>query len=112
MLDNYGKIIDQHHVYVVKQDQEIIALLVLIRKKDALLLDNIAVRPTYQRQGLGRCLIAFAEAKANEWGYGHLDLYTNICMTDNIEMYKQIGFTETKRMTEKGYLRVYMRKDL
>lgn len=112
MLDDYAKIIDKHHAYIVKENQEVIAVLILIRKKDALLLDNIAVLPIYQRQGLGRYLIAFAESRAMEWGYMHIDLYTNVCMTENLEMYKRIGFSETKRLTEKGYQRIYMRKDL
>ncbi len=112
MLEDYAGVIDQHHAYVVKKNQEIIALLVLIRKKYVLLLDNVAVRPTYQGQGLGRRLIAFAEAKAKEWGYRYIDLYTNVCMTENIQMYTQLGFIETKRLTEKGYQRVYMRKSL
>ncbi len=44
MLEDYAGVIDQHHAYVVKKNQEIIALLVLIRKKYVLLLDNVAVR--------------------------------------------------------------------
>jgi hypothetical protein len=33
-------------------------------------------------------------------------------MTENIELYKKLGYMETARKTEQGYQRVYMRKAL
>jgi hypothetical protein len=33
-------------------------------------------------------------------------------MTENIALYANLGFTETGRVTEKGFDRVYMEKDL
>lgn len=43
-------------------------------------------------------------------GFGAVTLYTNERMTENIELYKKLGFEETERRLEKGYHRVYMRK--
>ena len=33
-------------------------------------------------------------------------------MTSNIRWYEKLGFVETRRLEEKGFSRVYMRKDL
>jgi len=83
---------------------------VLIEKENSILLDNFAVDPVYQGKGVGRLLINFAETKARELGYQNLDLYTHALMTENIEMYERMGYTETERRTQKGFQRVYMRK--
>jgi ribosomal protein S18 acetylase RimI-like enzyme len=77
-----------------------------------MLLDNVAVRPECQGKGIGRCLLDLAEATAKGRGYVALDLYTHGRMTENMEMYKRLGYVETERKTEQGYNRVYMRKPL
>ena len=41
-----------------------------------------------------------------------MDLYTHESMTENIGLYEYLGYIETDRRTEKGYRRVYMRKNL
>jgi hypothetical protein len=33
-------------------------------------------------------------------------------MTENISLYRRVGFVETERVSEKGYERVYMTKRL
>ena len=86
--------------------------LVLIRQADGLLLDNVAVHPDHQGRGFGRRLIDFAEADARRQGYEALDLYTHELMTENIGMYRALGYAETGRRIEHGYPRVYMRKRL
>ena len=76
------------------------------------LLDNIAVLPDCQGKGFGRALIEFAEAEARRRGFGEIHLYTHALMTENIALYRRIGFVETHRVSEKGYDRVYMTKRL
>ena len=39
-------------------------------------------------------------------------LYTHVLMVENVAIYRRLGFEETHRVTEKGYDRVYMAKDL
>ena len=74
--------------------------------------DNIAVQPDRQGRGLGRALIAFAEAEARRLGFAELRLYTHQKMTENIGFYKRLGFDETGRGCEAGYDRVFMRKQV
>ena len=110
MLDDYAELIRQHKVFVLTERENIIGVLVLIEKAESLLLDNVAVHPDYQHRGLGRKLIEFAEAEALRLGFSSIVLYTNVQMTENIDLYIKLGFVETERKQEFGYQRVYMRK--
>jgi GNAT superfamily N-acetyltransferase len=111
MLDDYARLIADGMVSVLEDaDRAMAAVIVLVPKQDHLLLDNIAVRPDHQGQGLGRQLIAFAEGEARRLGYAELRLYTHQMMTENIALYARLGFVETGRGQEAGYDRVFMRK--
>lgn len=110
MLDDYAELIQRHKVFVLAEEDNIIGVLVLIEKDQGFLLDNVAVNPAYQRRGLGRKLIEFAEAEALRLGFSSIILYTNVQMTENIDLYRKLGFVETGRKQEQGYQRVYMRK--
>ncbi|HTT80914.1 MAG TPA: GNAT family N-acetyltransferase [Stellaceae bacterium] len=65
MLDNYAALIAAGAVSVLEGPAgEIVGLVVLLPHADHLLLDNVAVRPDRQGQGIGRRLIAVAESEA------------------------------------------------
>lgn len=110
MLDDYGARVAEGSAYVLECDGAIRGVLVLLDFPDYLLLDNVAIDPACQGLGLGRVLIAFAEAEAPRRGYSEIRLYTHECMTENIALYPRLGYEESHRVTEKGYARVYMRK--
>lgn len=113
MLDDYAALIADGTVSVLEDgDGMIVAIIVLLPKPDHLLLDNIAVRPDGQGRGLGRQLVAFAEAAARRLGHAELRLYTHQKMTENIALYARLGFVETGRGQEAGYDRVFMTKRL
>lgn len=113
MLDDYGKRIAEGSVSVLEgADGAILAIIVLLPHGDHMLLDNVAVRPEAQGQGLGRRLVAFAEAEARRLGFAELRLYTHQKMTENIALYRRLGFVETGRGREAGYDRVFMAKRL
>jgi ribosomal protein S18 acetylase RimI-like enzyme len=80
---------------------------VLICATDHLLIENVAVHPACQRQGIGRTLLAFAEAHAEALGLPELRLYTNAGMTENLRFYPRLGYTETGRRAEGPFDRVY-----
>jgi len=113
MLDNYKARIADGSVSVVgDRTGNIAGIIVIIPYSDHLLLDNVAVRPEYQGQGFGRVLIEFAERKAQRLGYSRIRLYTHEKMTENIDLYRRIGFFECGRGQQDGYDRVFMVKDL
>jgi ribosomal protein S18 acetylase RimI-like enzyme len=113
MLDDYAERIAEGAVSVAEdKDGVVAAILVLLPKPDHLLLDNIAVRPDRQGRGLGRRLVAFAEAETRRRGFAELRLYTHETMTENIVLYARLGFVETGRGEQDGYARVFMAKRL
>jgi ribosomal protein S18 acetylase RimI-like enzyme len=113
LRDDYRRRIAEGAVSLLEEPQGAVAgLIVLLPKADHLLLDNVAVRPDRQGQGLGRRLIAFAELEARRRGFAELRLYTHARMTENIALYTRLGFIETGRGRKAGYDRVFMRKRL
>ena len=112
MDDDYSRVAVQHEAFLAEEKGEVAGVLVLIRQDSGMLLDNVAVHPDFQGEGLGRRLIEFAETESRNQGYAHLELYTHERMTENLEMYNALGYVETARRIEDGYQRVYMRKAL
>jgi ribosomal protein S18 acetylase RimI-like enzyme len=112
MLDDYTQRIADGQTWVLQDAGRVAGILVLQELPDGFLLDNIAVLPEGQGKGHGRTLIEFAEAEARRRGYVSIFLYTHELMTENIALYRRIGFVETHRVSEKGYDRVYMTKQL
>jgi ribosomal protein S18 acetylase RimI-like enzyme len=113
MLDDYARRITDGQTWVMQQvDGRIAGVLVLEEQAEGLLLDNIAVLPECQGQGVGRALLRFAEVEAGRRGYRQIRLYTHALMTENIALYGRIGYVETGRVREKGFDRVYMAKPL
>lgn len=111
MDDDYGALIAAGQVHVAGADT-VLGLLVLIPEPDTLLLDNIAVAPSAQGQGIGRLLLGFAENEAKRLALPAIRLYTNEKMTENIALYLRHGFVETHRARQAGHNRVFMRKAL
>lgn len=112
MLDDYGALVTAGHVSVLEADGAIAGVLVLLPQDGYLLLDNVAVAPGFQGRGLGRVLIAFAEAEALRNGLAEVRLYTHVLMTENQALYARLGFEETHRGVQDGFDRVFMRKRL
>lgn len=110
MLDDYAVLISKRLVHLIDSDGEAKGVLVLIPEPDVMLLDNIALLPDAQGLGLGRKMLEFAEQAALDAGYKSIRLYTHQLMTENIELYRRIGYIETHRGEEKGLHRVYMTK--
>jgi GNAT superfamily N-acetyltransferase len=112
MSEDYHAEVALGNVWVLVLDSEIAGLLVLVPEADFMLLKNVAVVPEKQRLGLGRQLIAFAEAKAQQRGYGEIRLYTNELMYENLELYAKLGYKETSRGPDAGFRRVFMKKTI
>ena len=112
MLDDYAKRIADGQIWVMEDAGRIVGVLVLEETQAGFLLDNVAVLPGCQGKGHGRALVAFAEAEGRRRRYDAIYLYTHALMSENIALYRRVGFLETHRVSEKGYDRVYMAKRL
>jgi GNAT superfamily N-acetyltransferase len=113
MGDDYHARIAAKEAWVMpREDGTIIGVIVLVDEPDTLLLDNVAVAASEQGKGFGRALIAFAEEEAIRRGLCRLRLFTNVKMTENVALYRRLGFVETHRAGEDGFARVFMEKRL
>jgi len=79
-------------------------------RREALLLESVAVLPAFQGRGIGRSLIAFAEEHARRLDLSAVELYTNERMTENLRLYPALGYEETGRATQAGFARVFFQK--
>jgi GNAT superfamily N-acetyltransferase len=112
MLDDYAARIAAGQLWVLQDAHGLAGVLVLENGPDCFMLENIAVSPDRQGRGVGRQLLDFAEAEAARCGWNAVTLYTNALMLTNIAIYTARGYVETGRVTEKGFQRVYMEKQL
>lgn len=108
---DYAEAIRDHDVFVVA-DPHVVGYVVLAPAPDHLLVDNIAVEPDRQGEGIGQALLAYAEERAEAAGLPAMRLYTNAGMTENIAFYGRRGYREVERRREDGFDRVFFVKDL
>jgi ribosomal protein S18 acetylase RimI-like enzyme len=109
MDDDYDALTAAGELWLL-HDERLAGLIVLRSVDEHLLVDNIAVDPGRQGEGLGRALLAFAEGEAVRRGLDQLRLYTNVLMTENIALYSRLGWREFERDGEGTYTRLQFRK--
>jgi GNAT superfamily N-acetyltransferase len=112
MTADYEELVAAGEVTVALEDDVIVGVLVLRPTGVALLVENVAVAPAAQGRGIGRALLAHAEAQARELGLGKVALYTNAKMAENLSFYPALGYVEVDRRSEHGFERVFFEKTL
>ncbi|HEY6549914.1 MAG TPA: GNAT family N-acetyltransferase [Solirubrobacterales bacterium] len=112
MDEDYAEKVARNLVSVAGEAGDIVGLIVLIREPRSLLVENVAVAPERQGEGIGAALLAFAEATAREAGTPTLRLYTHAAMTENLALYPRLGYEQTDRRTDNGFERVFFVKHL
>ncbi len=112
LLANYALLIAQEVVYVLAKEEEIHGVLVMMLQERRMFVENVAIDPRFQRQGLGRVLMNFVEQQTRIHQLNEICLYTHELMTENLDFYRHLGFDEEERRTEDGYRRVFLRKTL
>jgi len=112
MIADFPAEIAAGRVVVIETAGAVAGYLVAWPEPDAYFVDNVAVDPARQGDGLGRRLMDHAAGEARRRSLPAVRLYTNVAMTENLSMYTHLGFVETHRATEHGFHRIYMRWDL
>lgn len=113
MDDDYARRVSEDEVWVVALGTDRVAgVLVLAARPDHLLLDNIAVDPEHQGEGIGRLLLDLAAQRAVDQGFATIRLYTHRLMVENQRIYERDGYVETHRQTEDGFDLVHYAKHL
>ena len=113
MVADFVAEIAAHRIVVIETAGKVSGYMIAWPEADAYFIDNIAVDPACQGEGLGRRLMEYAVTEADRFRLRALRLYTNVLMIENLSMYAHLGFVETHRgATEKGFNVVYMRRSL
>lgn len=112
MSDDYAAVVREREVVVAEEDGRVVGMAVLAVTEEGFLLDNVAVEPACQGQGVGRALLLEAEAAARRAGFDALYLFTHETMTENLALYERIGYVEYDRRPPDERSVVYLRKRL
>ena len=111
MTVNYAEAIARHHIDIL-ENPDPVALIEMIPYPDHLWLENIAVHPDHQGQGLGKHLLAHAETTARNLNLPELRLLTNQAFTANLAFYRAQGFIQTDSRPFKSGFTAYFTKSL
>jgi GNAT superfamily N-acetyltransferase len=112
MTADYVDAVGRHRFDLLYVGDTLAALIETITERDHLLIENVAVSPRFQRQGLGRRLMAHAEQVALSVGYGEVRLYTNKLFAENVRLYGRLGYRLDREETFTGGVVVHMSKPL
>jgi ribosomal protein S18 acetylase RimI-like enzyme len=109
---DYVAAVQKHRIDLLYVGGELAALIEMIAQAGHLLVENVAVSPSFQRRGLGRTLLGHAEGVAAALGYRQVRLYTNERFVGNAELYIRLGYRIDRTEEFRGSLRVHMSKAL
>jgi ribosomal protein S18 acetylase RimI-like enzyme len=112
MQADYERAVREHRVDLALLADELAGLIETIEQPDHLLIENVAVAPAFQGRGLGRHLMAHAEQLALALGRTELRLYTNARFTENVALYRRLGYRLDREETGPLGAAVYMSKPL
>ena len=112
MTADYAETVRSHRIDLLHLDGVLAALIETIAEADHLLIENVAVSPAFQGRGLGRKLMAHAEQLAASAGHGETRLYTNKLFTQNIELYRKLGYRVDREEVLEIGVAVHMSKPI
>jgi len=96
--------IAKYQVWVAEIGNDLIGGLVMIPEEGFMRLANVAVHSDHKGAGLGRALIALAEAESLDQGYRELRLTTHVGMPENVRFYENLGWQEDRREGNKVFM--------
>lgn len=112
MTADYAKAVIAHRIDLIHRGGTLAGLIEFVPENGVLLIENVAVAPALQGQGIGRLLMTHAESVATEYGARLLRLYTNGKFTENISLYQHLGYHIDSQEPFDGSSIVHMSKSL
>lgn len=113
MTADYDRAVTEHVIHLREEDGQLLGLVEMVPGGDHLLIENIAVRPSHQGQGLGGRLLRHAEELARSLGLAETRLYTNAAFASNLAFYARRGYQAYRHEAiAQGGTIVFMRKAL
>ena len=110
MTADYAEAVQKHRFDLLYVNGELAAVIETIRCSDHLLIENVAVSPSFQGKGYGRMLMAHAEKLAASSNFGEVKLYTNKLFVENVQLYIRLGYRVDREEEVKGGTVVHMSK--
>lgn len=110
MKADHAAHIRDHRADLLFVGEDLAALVETIERDDDVLIENVAVDPSYQKRGYGRKMVAYAEQLAREAGLTTVRLYTNQRFEENLRLYASLGFEVEREETLNGGVAVHMMK--
>jgi ribosomal protein S18 acetylase RimI-like enzyme len=110
MIADYAQAVLDHRFDLLYRAGTLVAVIETVPRIDHLLIENLAVSPSFQGRGFGRRLMAHAECLAAASGFGELRLYTNKHFGENIRFYRKLGYRVDREEAYKGGFVVHMSK--
>ncbi|WP_310541899.1 GNAT family N-acetyltransferase [Phenylobacterium sp.] len=109
---DYEAAVRAHRFDLLYMGGDLAGLIETVDEGDQLLIDNVAVSPDHQGQGLGRRLLVNAETLATNLGHGRIRLDTNKRFEDNIALYLRVGYRIDREAPIGDGFVVHMSKNL
>jgi GNAT superfamily N-acetyltransferase len=111
MRADYERAIREHRIDLLDLNGSVVGLIETMLREDHLWIENVAVTPDRQGQGLGRRLLAHAESQAAASGRAELRLLTNAAFGGNVALYGALGYRiDREEPFKEGGVTVYMSK--
>lgn len=110
MRADYDEALQRHRLDLLESPTGIAAVLETEARPDCLWIENVAVRPDLHGRGLGRRLLAHADAMAHDHGLRRVRLLTNAAFEANVALYRRVGFEIERTEPFMGGTTVYMGK--
>jgi ribosomal protein S18 acetylase RimI-like enzyme len=112
MQADYDRAVRAHRIDLALLEGALAGLIETVEQPDHLLIENVAVAPSFQGRGLGRRLMAHAERLAEQQARAELRLYTNARFEENVALYRRLGYRVDREEESALGVTVYMSKAL
>lgn len=106
MFADYDVLLANHRIDFHEVEGAAVASIATRSEKDHLFIETVAVDPDWQGRGLGRALLAHAEALARQAGFSEVRLLTNALMQANAALYVRTGYSLNRTEDDPAFGRI------
>ena len=110
MRADHAAHIRDHRADLLFVGRDLAGLVETVERDDAVLIENLAVEPRFQKRGYGRKMVAYAEQLAREARLTTVRLYTNQRFEENLRLYASLGYEVEQEEALNGGIAVHMVK--
>ena len=102
---DYLSEINNYPTWIVESNGNVLGGLIMSFENNEASIANIAVNPKHQGRGIGGAMMRFAESIAREKHFSELHLATHVLLSENISLYKYLGWQETGRDETRAFFK-------